>query len=166
MNQISNIEITEEADYRFLRKALTCSEKSMDPATRVGAIIVVRGSIVASGYNKFPFGVQETPQRLYDRDTKLKLMVHAELAAMLDAARVGVRISGGTLYLAATDDTGEVWGGPPCMRCSTHLIEAGITRVVSYPAKLVSKWRDELQAAGEILREANVCHVEYAYLRD
>jgi hypothetical protein len=46
---------------------------------------------------------------------------------------------------AATNDKVEVWGGPPCIRCTTHLIQAGIRPVVSYPAKTPSTWAAELK---------------------
>jgi deoxycytidylate deaminase len=72
---------------------------------------------------------------LHDKETKLRLVVHAEVNAILNAARVGIPLKGCTLYLAATDDTGAVWGGPPCTRCSLDMIQAGITRVVSLPFK-------------------------------
>ena len=76
--------------------------------------------------------------RLHDRDTKLRLIVHAEMNAILNAARVGVSTRDCTLYLAATDDTGMVWGGPPCTRCKAEIILSGIIAIVSYPVKVGS----------------------------
>lgn len=147
-------------DHYFLEMALHCASLSKDPNTRVGAVIIgADRAIRSTGYNGFPRGIEDTIPRLHDREAKLKLMVHAELNAIINAARNGVAIEGCSLYLAATDDSGIVWGGPPCIRCTTHVIQAGILRVISYPAKTPSKWAEELKEAGELLEEANVEHV-------
>lgn len=46
--------------------------------------------------------------------------VHAEMAAIIDAARRGVNVSGSTLYVTTF----------PCHECARHIIAAGIQRVV------------------------------------
>ncbi len=45
--------------------------------------------------------------------------VHAEMAALLDAARRGVRVEGGILYSTTF----------PCHNCAKHIVAAGISRV-------------------------------------
>lgn len=148
----------------FLKMALVCAEQSKDPDTKVGAVIVgPNREIRSTGFNGFPRGIADSDDRLFVRETKLKLIVHAELNAILAAARVGVPLDGCVLYLAATDSTGLVWGGPPCLRCTTHVIQAGITHIVSPPTKLESKWREELEVSRQILCEAQVDHSEIAY---
>ena len=57
----------------------------------------------------------------------------------MNAARIGIPLQGCTLYFAQTDDTGLVWGGVPCTRCTDHILMAGIAEVISYPAKRVSR---------------------------
>ena len=55
--------------------------------------------------------------------------VHAEMAAIVDAAARGTRIDGGTLYTTTY----------PCHNCARHIIAAGIRRVVyvePYPKSL------------------------------
>lgn len=111
--------------------------------------------------NGFPRGIADTSERLNDRDTKLKLIVHAERNAILNAARVGVSIKGCTLYLAATDDTGLVWGGPPCTHCTIEIIQTGIVEIVSYPVKAIpSRWHDDLKMARELLCECGMHYRE------
>jgi len=46
--------------------------------------------------------------------------VHAEMAALIDGARRGVKINGGTMYVTTF----------PCHNCAKHIIAAGIRRVV------------------------------------
>lgn len=149
-------------DNHFLRLAQVHAEMSKDPSTKVGAVIVGPDREVRSaGFNGFPRLICDTPERLHDRETKLSLVVHAECNALVQAARVGVPVKDCTLYLVATDDSGEVWGGPPCTRCTVHVIQAGISRVVSRPKKSVpSKWHADLIVAEELLREAVVSYHE------
>lgn len=149
-------------DNHFLELALLHSRMSKDPSTRVGSVIV--GSdreVISAGFNGFPRGVADTAERLADRDQKLKLIVHAEMNAVLAAARLGIRVKGCVLYLAANDDSGLVWGGPPCTRCTVEIIQAGITEVVSYPVKAVpSRWHEDLKLSRQILEEAGVNYRE------
>lgn len=142
----------------FLTLAVEHARMSKDPNTRVGAVIVGPDrEVVSTGFNGFPRGIGDTPERLNDRDEKLRLVIHAELNAIINAARVGVSVKGCTLYLAATDNSGMVWGGPPCTRCTVHVIQSGIKAIVSRPIKAVpSRWHDDLAAARKLLEEAGV----------
>lgn len=144
-------------DQHFLALALCHARMSKDPSTKVGAVVVDEDRVVlAAGFNGLPRGIADTPERLNDRDTKLKLVVHAEMNAVLSAARVGARLKGSTMYMVATD-AGAVWGGCPCTRCSVELIQAGISEVVSPPFKTTpSRWRDDIAFAKNILAEAGV----------
>lgn len=146
----------------FLELALVNARMSKDPSTKVGAVIVGPDREVRSmGFNGFPRGIEDSAERLNDRDTKLKLVVHGEMNAILNAARVGVSVKGCTIYLAATDESGAVWGGPPCTRCTVEAIQAGITSIVSHPFKTVpSRWKDDIALAQGLLIEAGVRFTE------
>ncbi len=149
-------------DQYFIDQALRAAAMSKDPNTQVGAVIVGqdRESLITA-FNGFPRGVADTPGRLADRELKNSLMVHAERNAILTAARLGIAVKGCTLFLAATDDTGATWGGPPCLPCALEVIQAGIVEVVSLPFKNgPSKWKCSIEAAREILAEAGVRYRE------
>lgn len=145
-------------DRHCLQLALKHSELSKDPETRVGALIAgPHRDIRAMGFNRFPEGIAETPERLNDRELKLKIMVHAERYAILNAVRAGIALEGCTLYLAATDDSGLIWGGPPCTSCTIEVIAAGIAEIVAYPVKPVpSKWHENLRFARGLLEEKGI----------
>lgn len=151
-------------DSHFLALCREHALMSKDPSTRVGAVIVGPDREVrASGFNGFPRGIADTPQRLDDRDTKLSLIVHAEMNAILNAARIGVSTKGCTMYLLATDDTGSHWGGPPCVRCAVEVIQSGISEIVSLPFKSApSRWLQSIEHARQILSEAGVSYREAA----
>lgn len=146
----------------FLERCVLNAHMSKDPRTQVGAIIVGPDREQrADGFNGFPRGIADTPERLNDRDMKMKLIVHAERNAICNAARIGVSVRGCTLYLAATDESGMIWGGPPCSACTIELIQAGIDRVISLPVKAVpSRWHDDLAFARSILAEAGIEYYE------
>lgn len=162
MNRVIEVALPAERlrrDRHFLELALKHSELSSDPETRVGAIIVgPDGAVRSMGYNRFPEGIAETPERLNDREVKLSLMVHAEL---VNAARVGIALQGCTLYFTQTDHSGLVWGGVPCTRCTDHILMSGIAEVISYPTKPApSKWHGDWKVARSLFREAGLPHRE------
>ena len=150
-------------DKHFLGLALAHARLSKDPNTKVGSVIVGPDrELISAGFNGFPRGIADTPERLLDRDTKLQLIVHAEMNAVLAAARMGIKLKGCTLYLAATkEETGEVWGGPPCTRCTVEIMQAGITEIVSHPIKSIpSKWHKDLELAKTLIEEAGMVYRE------
>lgn len=150
--------MTDKWDKHFLNLALLNAQMSKDPSTKVGAIIVGPDNEVRTmGFNGFPRGIADTEERLNNRDTKLELVVHGEMNAVLHAARIGVSVKGCTMYLAATDKSGLVWGGAPCLRCTVEIIQAGIVEIVAPSHKNTpSRWVESVEKAMAILEEAKV----------
>ena len=160
--------MSEKWDRHFLGLALYHSKLSKDPSTQVGSVIVGPDrEILSAGFNGFPRGIADTAERLNDRDTKLKLVVHAEMNALLAAARTGMRLKGCTLYLAATDESGLVWGGPPCTRCVVEIIQVGIEEIVSFPVKSIpSRWHEDLALARKLIAEAGLIYREVSVMHN
>lgn len=154
--------MTAKWDDHFLDMCVLIARMSKDPSTQVGSIIVGPDrEIRTTGFNGFPRGIKDTHERLTNRDMKLSLVVHAEMNAILNAARVGVSVKGCTLYLAATDSSGLIWGGPPCTRCTVEIIQSGISEIVSHPFKEVpSRWKDSIELSRRLLDEGGVMYRE------
>jgi dCMP deaminase len=154
--------MSDKWDNHFLRLCVEHASMSKDPSTKVGAVIVGPDrEIRSTGFNGFPRGVADTTERLNDRDIKLSLVVHGEMNAILNAARIGVSVKDCTLYLAATDDSGVVWGGVPCTRCAVEIIQSGIKEIVSKPFKSVpSRWGESIKTARLLLEEAGITYRE------
>ncbi len=150
-------------DQHFLALALECARMSKDPSTKVGAVLVGWDNIIiGTGFNGFPRRIADTPERLNDRETKLELVVHAEMNAVLHAARRGQRILQSAIYVAAFDQFGtEVWGGPPCVRCTVELMQAGVTEFVSRPKRIApSRWHESIAKAQALIEEAGLHYRE------
>ena len=91
---------------------------SKDPSTKVGAVIFdAKRRIVSAGYNGFARGVWDSEERIADRDTKLKLTVHAEKNAILFAT-------------ASLDGATIVVTHPCCSQCAAVIVQSGIKHVV------------------------------------
>jgi dCMP deaminase len=107
-------------DKYYLDIARVTASRSKDPSTKCGAVIVGSDNVlISTGFNGFPRGIADTEERLNDREQKYKLVLHAEVNAILFARR---DLRGATLY---------VWPMMPCNACALLVIQAGIKRVVS-----------------------------------
>ena len=72
---------------RYIHLAKEISTWSKDPSTKVGAVVIGNnGEVLSQGYNGFPRGIKDTPQRLKDREKKYNLVVHAEMNAIYNAS--------------------------------------------------------------------------------
>ena len=134
-------------DERFLALARHISEWSIDPSTKVGAVIVTGSNeVLAVGYNGFPRNVEPSTARL-TRPEKYSWVEHAERNAIYAAARVGVPLEGCRMYLS--------WF--PCMDCARAIIQAGVAEVVcNEPDWSLPKWGPEFASARTLLDEGRV----------
>jgi dCMP deaminase len=123
-------------DARFMRLAKEISTWSKDPSSKIGAVIVNNDRrILSTGYNGFPRGIEDTEERLNNKEEKYPRIVHGELNALLGALYNGVSVKDATLY---------VYGLPVCADCTKSVIQSGIRRVVINMAALDNeKWADQ-----------------------
>lgn len=98
------------------------AERSKDPSTQAGSIIVDEHKIVVGlGYNGFPRGIQDE-ELPWGReggflDTKYAYVVHAEENAIYNS---NAKTTGCTIYTTLF----------PCNECAKTIIQNGITEVV------------------------------------
>ena len=133
-------------DRRFLDLAHHIAGWSKDPSTRCGAVVTDGKRIVSMGFNGFPQGVEDTRDRLDNREKKYRLVLHAEQNALSFANR---DLSGCTIY---------VYPMPPCSRCAAQIIQAGIKRIVTQrpDADKLERWQEDFELANEMYRETGV----------
>jgi len=133
---------------KFIDLAALVGSWSKDPSTKVGCCIVNDANRVLSvGYNGFPVGVEDTEERLNDRDTKIRYVAHAEANAISTAARSGISLSGSTLVVSALH---------PCADCAKLIIQAGISRVIAPLPAIDGRWADSFEIAATMFRESGV----------
>lgn len=140
-------------DRRFLEVAKLVSTWSKDPSTQVGAVLVdLDRHIVGTGYNGFAMGVDDDPARYADRELKYKLVVHAEVNAILQA---GHRAKNGTLYVYPAFSLPCI-----CHDCAKFAIQAGVWTVVGYTPKpgnpRAERWAESIKLAEQMFAEAGV----------
>ena len=107
-------------DVSFMKHVYLCAERSKDPRTKIGAVLVKDKRIISGGYNGFPIGVLDLSDRYNDRETKYKFIVHAEHNCVLTAAKLGISTLNTTLFSQ----------GIPCCDCSKSLIQGGVKEIV------------------------------------
>ncbi len=129
-------------------------ERSTCLRRKYGAIIVRNDEIISTGYNGAPQGLRTCKERGECLRRKLNIpsgthaeicyAIHAEQNAVIQAAKLGVSIDGGTCYCTHQ----------PCSVCAKILVNAGIKRIVyeqGYP--------DDFSL--EILNEADIILERY-----
>jgi dCMP deaminase len=133
-------------DKKFLSVAALVATWSKDPSTQVGCVVTDSDhNQLSEGFNGFPRNIVDD-NRLHDRETKLKLIVHAEANAVSAAARNGHALKGSTAYVTL----------PPCAQCAALLIQAGVYRVVFLSGVKPSKWEKDWVLAQGLLSEAGI----------
>ena len=109
-------------DSYYLELAKTAATRSKDPSTKVGSVIVDKDNrVLALGFNGFPSGVKETPER-WERPVKYDFVTHSEANALLYAGRA---CRGAKLYTTLY----------PCVDCTKLIITAGIKEVLFHSDK-------------------------------
>jgi dCMP deaminase len=124
-----------------------------------GAIIVKDDQIVSAGYTGAPRGTKnccdigscprEEAKIPSGERYELCKSVHAEQNAIINAARAGVSILGGTMYLYSENaKDGSINDATPCKMCRRVLINAGVVKIIcktkeGYTEEEVSSFKDK-----------------------
>lgn len=114
------------SDKNFINIANEISGASKCVSKQVGAVIVKDGRILSTGYNGTPAGYKNCNDHWNEKYTKdhhdwsKTYEIHAEMNAIIWAARKGISIEGATIYVTLE----------PCSECSKNLIASGIQRIV------------------------------------
>ena len=136
-------------DQRYIDLAKQISTWSKDPSRKIGAVAVgSKGQILSQGYNGFPRGILDLPERYENREVKYKHVVHAEMNVIYNATFNGVSLDGSSLF---------VYGLPVCNECAKGIIQVGIRRVVIYTEEVVPAiWTDAFKLTWEMFKESGV----------
>jgi deoxycytidylate deaminase len=138
-------------DARDFQRGVDANQDQRDRAMReVFEVLKARGMLSAEALA----GSVDDLMKTLD-DTRVDGLIeftratHAEMAALLDAARRGTAVEGATLYTSTF----------PCHNCAKHIVSAGITRVVfiePYPKSLAEQLHGDAIAVDEPNRSRKV----------
>ncbi|MBU0631914.1 dCMP deaminase [bacterium] len=133
------------SDINFINIATEIASASKCVSKQVGAVIVKDGRILSTGYNGTPAGYINCKDHWNGEYTKehhewsKTYEIHAEMNALIWAARKGISVEGATIYVTLE----------PCSECSKNIIASGIKRIVyerSYEynhSEIISKFIEE-----------------------
>ncbi len=132
-------------DEYFMLKAKLCAERSKDPVTQVGAVIVEprKRYVLSDGYNGMPRGCAHMPWEKKNVDPleqKSFYVCHAEMNAIINARR---ELDDCIIYTTLF----------PCADCAKYMIQAGIKKVIYLEDK---KEKPEMEGAKRLFDHANV----------
>ncbi len=124
----------------YLDLAKTLGQRSTCFRNKLGAIIVRDEQIVATGYIGAPRKTKDCIERNNCLRRQLNIphgqryeicrSVHAEQNAIINAARAGVSILGGDIYLSGATAEGKKLDTFPCFICKKMIINAGLKRFI------------------------------------
>ena len=107
-------------DQYFMNVARVVSSRATCPRKYVGAVIVRDRTILSTGYNGSIRGLPHCDEAGHMMEgNHCVATIHAEMNAVIQAARNGVRIEGAAIYITAS----------PCWSCFKAVANAGITRI-------------------------------------
>ena len=152
-------------DKYYLDIARVVSSRSTCLKVMMGAIIVKEDQIIATGYVGAPRHTKSSIEHGFCLRKKLSIpsgtqyelcrSVHAEQNAIINAARAGVSLLGGDIYIFGENrETGEILNAFPCFICKKMIINAGLNRIVTSvrgreslkifnAADWVTEWREQ-----------------------
>ena len=126
---------------RYLALAFEIAEWSKSPGEKVGCVIVDPNQRqLCVGFNGFARCIDDSIERLEDKDERKRLMVHAEVNAIVNAR---MNLTGWRLYSTKT----------PCTTCASIIIQSGIHSITTPQSEIID---DNQARALALLKEAGV----------
>ncbi len=142
--------ICNNGDEMFMSMAMIESEKSSDPSTKVGAVIVKENKILSKGFNGEPNGFpkSEFPWAREGEylETKYPFVCHGELNAICNYMGSKDDLKGAKIYVTLF----------PCNECAKLIIQSGIKEVIYESDKYA---HSESTIASKMM--FNKCHITY-----
>lgn len=133
-------------DKKFMEIVNSLAELTDDPSRGVACLIVKDNNIISHGVNVLSRGVTKTEERV-TKPGKYNWISHAERNAIYNAARLGIKTKGATMYVTYF----------PCSDCARGITQAGIAKVYTEkPDFNHHKWGESWVESVMMLKECGV----------
>lgn len=133
-----------------LMMAIIVAMRSDDAQTKCGCVLTTADhTILSTGFNGFVRGADASllPNL---RPEKYPFMIHGEMNALLNCARMGKSTINGIAYIS----------GQPCVHCTQSLIQGGI-KSIYYTNFSAPKMVEEESEVRNVLRFLNLIEITY-----
>ncbi|WP_018658896.1 ComE operon protein 2 [Allofustis seminis] len=128
-------------DEYFMAQSVLLATRSTCERLSVGAVLVRDKRVIAGGYNGSVSGdVHCIDDGCYVVNGHCLRTIHAEMNALLQCAKFGIRAEGAEIYVTHF----------PCLDCTKAMIQAGITKI-----HYLNNYRND-DYAMELLKKSNV----------
>lgn len=139
-------------DLRFLKLARHVATWSKDPSSKHGAVVVVDRRAIGMGFNGFPPNIEDSKDRLENRDFKYKHVVHAEVNALLNCVTSAAHA---TLYVTSI----------PCIRCMSTILASRMVQIervvyIEPTEDYLSRWGEDAVLSKAVMEEAMVYYTQ------
>ncbi len=167
-------------DEYYLKIAKTVGVKSNCLMAGHGCIIVKNDQILSTGYVGSPrktldcielgYCIRRKKQVKSGTGYEICRSVHAEMNAIINAARSGSSIFGGDMFLFSAKRAGNKFievNAYPCILCKKMIINAGINRFIGNDDQgnlkiyQVKNWVENWQALEDLAKDQDQYYVDY-----
>jgi dCMP deaminase len=138
----------EDTNNLYMGVAILHAKLSKAKRAKVGACLVTKNGTILGGVNGTPSGTDNTCEvsdNCGNLTTK-KEVIHAELQTVLKAAKEGICVENGKMYVTLS----------PCLSCSAMMIQAGIKEVFYLEAYRDLSGVQYLQESGVLVHQLKV----------
>lgn len=141
-------------DEYFLKLAMLASERATCPRMHCGCVLVKNKNVIATGYNgSIPGDDHCEDVGCLVIENHCVRTNHAEMNALMQAARHGNSVVGATAYVT----------NMPCTTCAKALIAAGVIRVVVFSEYHDTLATDFFSKAGVQIDQIDIPSKEIKY---
>lgn len=128
------------------------AQKSLDPDTKHGCVVVDDHTVLGVGYNSPPRGCRDDVIPIV-RPAKYRFIEHSESNAINNAARTGTSLNGSTFYIT----------GHPCQDCLRRIINVGARKIVYGPVGSFCISNEDMEAMRILMDGQNIEMVAYEH---
>lgn len=131
----------QELDGVYMGAARLHAGLSKGIRAKVGACLVTSTGLIIPGYNGLPTALGNDLEYVEEDTGELltkPAVIHAELNAVMKAAKEGISCLGSTCYVTLA----------PCEQCSSMLVQVGVTEVIFDEYYRETKGLDILRQSG------------------